>query len=192
MDLQELRRHVQLESFGTKHFNKVHIVTLLVAFTFRALDSFVQIPFRDANLWCQLKNEWMLATLINWCETSNLLTAYKRKTLSGKSEQSSIASCSLHDNPVCLAPSVRWSCCSGSNSKATGSLPSLQSCAKEALRLRLDSSEQKRSDTRNPGSWVWGLFMQFSYHAQIAPLVENFSIKASKQPHTQRQPTHRW
>lgn len=141
MDLQELRRHVQLESFGTKHFNKVHIATLLVAFTFRALDSFVQIPFRDANLWCQLKNEWMnewmLATLINWCETSDLLTAYKRKTLSGKSEQSSIASCSLHDNPVCLAPRVRWSCCSGSNSKATGSLPSLQSCAKEALRLRL-------------------------------------------------------
>lgn len=61
MDLQELRRHVQLESFGTKHFNKVHIATLLVAFTFRALDSFVQIPFRDANLWCQLKNEWMNA-----------------------------------------------------------------------------------------------------------------------------------
>lgn len=91
-------------------------------------------------------NEWMLATLINWCETSDLLTAYKRKTLSGKSEQSSIASCSLHDNPVCLAPRVRWSCCSGSNSKATGSLPSLQSCGKEALRLRLDSFSQSKND----------------------------------------------
>lgn len=90
--------------------------------------------------------EWMLATLINWCETSDLLSAYKRKTLSGKSEQSSIASCSLHDNPVCLAPRVRWSCCSGSNSKATGSLPSLQSCGKEALRLRLDSFSQSKND----------------------------------------------